>query len=126
MRLTLVALFVLLSAGLARAQSGACTEAAVKQGHLPTASDAFSYMPPYGKPVTGKTATDAANAKSFSDRSNVKFSWAADHKISATPSGDMAYEHGTMHVSYDSKADGHQEFDSVMLIVYKANGGVCQ
>jgi hypothetical protein len=42
----------------------------------------------------------------------------------------MAYEHGTLHMSSDSKskpgAAGHEEFDAVMLIVYKAKGSLCQ
>lgn len=36
--------------------------------YLPAADDVFSYMPPYGKPVVGKRAPQAANEKSFSDR----------------------------------------------------------
>ena len=101
--------------------------AAVKQGSLPVADDAFSFMPPYGKPVTGTAATEEAARKSFSDRINRKFEWAGDHLIVASPSGDMAYEHGTMHVSYDDKSDGkHHTFDAVMLNVFKAKGAVCQ
>ena len=101
--------------------------AAVKQGSLPVADDAFSFMPPYGKPVTGTAATEEAAKKSFSDRINRKFEWAGDHLIVASPSGDMAYEHGTMHVSYDDKSDGkHHTFDAVMLNVFKAKGAVCQ
>jgi hypothetical protein len=35
----------------------------------------------------------------------------------------MAYEYGTLHMPSDSKsnqATGHEEFEAVMLIVYKA------
>ena len=108
------------------AQSGPCTEAAVRKGDLPVATDAFAYMPPYGKPVVGQTQIKGANQKSFSDRTNIKRSWMADHRIVATPSGDMAYEQGTMQMSYDSKSDGHQDFKAVMLIVYKVKDGACQ
>jgi ketosteroid isomerase-like protein len=84
-------------------------------------------MPPYGKPVTGKAAEDKAAAKSFGDRINRKFEWASDHRIVASPSGEMAYEHGTMHVSYDDKSGGkHHTFSAVMLNVYQAKGAVCQ
>ena len=39
----------------------------------------------------------------------------------------MAYEHGTMHVSYDDKSDGkHHTFSAVMLNVFQAKGAVCQ
>jgi hypothetical protein len=125
MRYILAALFILLSAAMTQAQTGPCSESAIKQGHLPMADDAFSYMPPYGKPVVGKSAMDDANKKSFSDRTNVKSSWVGEHKIVSSPSGDMAYEYGTRHVSYDDK-DGHHEFEAVMLHVYQAKGSVCQ
>jgi hypothetical protein len=127
MRFTLVLLFILAFAAFAQAQTGPCTEKAVKDGNLPRADDAFSFMPPYGKPVTGKAAEDKAAAKSFADRINRKFEWASDHRVVASPSGDMAYEHGTMHVSYDDKSDGkHHTFSAVMLNVYQAKGAVCQ
>jgi ketosteroid isomerase-like protein len=127
MRFSLVLLFSIVFSALAQAQTGPCTESAVKKGELPTADDAFSYMPPYGKPVTGTAATEEAAKKSFSDRMNRKFEWASGHRIVASPSGDMAYEHGTMHVSYDDKSDGkHHTFDAVMLNVFKAKGAVCQ
>src|SRR2546422_7575907 len=112
MRLSLVPLFILLPAVQPQAQTRTCTESAIKQGHLPVADDAFSYMPPYGKPVVGKPAMEDANKKSFSDRTNVKSSWVGEHRIVAAPSGDMAYEYGTRHVSYDDK-EGHHEFEAV-------------
>ena len=65
MRYSLVALFILLSAVMTQAQTGPCTESVIKEGHLPVADDAFSYMPPYGKPVVGRPAMQDANKKSF-------------------------------------------------------------
>jgi ketosteroid isomerase-like protein len=106
-------------------QTGPCTEGAIKQGNLPTADDVFSYMPPYGKPVIGKPATQAANKKSFSARTNITRSWVGDHRIVSTASGDMAYEYGTVHMGYD-EGGKHNEFEAVMLTVYKAKDGVCQ
>jgi hypothetical protein len=127
MRYSLVAFFILISAVMTQAQTGACTESVIKQGHLPMADDAFSYMPPYGKPVVGKPAMEEANKKSFSDRTNIKHSWVGEHRIVSAPSGDMAYEYGTLDVAYDSKEEGgHQEFKAVILSVYKARDGVCQ
>jgi hypothetical protein len=77
--------------------------------------------------VTGTAATEEAAKKSFSDRINRKFEWAGDHRIVTSRSGDMAYEHGTRHVSYDDKSDGKPHtFDAVMLSVFKAKGAVCQ
>jgi len=120
-----VALFTLTCALPARAQSGPCTENAVKQGRLPTADDAFSYMPPYGKPVIGKPAIQSTNKEKFSARTNITREWADDHRIVSTPAGDMAYEVGTLHMGYDE--DGKRtKFDAVMLTVYKARNGACQ
>jgi hypothetical protein len=123
MRHVLVLLFILASAGVVCAQ-GPCTEAAVKGGKLPLAEDAFSYMPPFGKPVTGKAGIDTAEKK-FAGRTNIKHSWESDHKIVASASGDMAYEHGTMDVSYDEEGKPHQ-FKAVILNVYKAKDAVCE
>ena len=117
---------IILFGAYAEAQSGPCTESVIKAGNLRPAADAFVYMPPYGKPVVGQSNIRAADTKSFSDTSNIKRSWSADHRIVASPSGDMAYEQGTMQMNYDSKAEGHQDFKAVMLIVYKAKGAECQ
>jgi ketosteroid isomerase-like protein len=127
MRSRYLPLLWLACATVVSAQSGPCTESAVLKGALPAADNAFSYMPVYSKPAETKAAADQANEESFSDRINRKFEWADDHHVGASPSGDMAYEHGTMHVSYDTKSDGkHHSFDAVMLVVYQAKGSECQ
>lgn len=122
----LLSMFIFLSAALTQAQAGPCSESAIKHGNVPVAADAFSYMPPYGKPVVGKPAIEAAHEKSFSDRTNITHSWVGEHRIVSTATGDMAYEYGTIHMGYDSKLDGHREFEAVILAVYEAKGGVCQ
>src|ERR1700730_12548982 len=55
MRYILFSVFILASTIFVSAQ-GPCTEAVVKQGTLPMADDAFSYMPEFGKAVRGKAA----------------------------------------------------------------------
>lgn len=104
---------------------GPCTVTAVKEGKLSLAKDAFSYMPPFGKPVTGKGAIQDTAEKKFAGRTNIKHSWESDHKIVASAFGDMAYEHGTMDMSYD-EGGKTQTFKAVILNVYKANGVVCE
>lgn len=127
MRYRIVPLLIVLSAVLTQAQTGPCTEVAIKGGNVPVADDAFSYMPPYGKPVVGKPAIQAANTKSFGDRKNIQHSWVGEHRIVSTPAGDMAYEYGTVHMAYDSTEEGgHHEFEAVILSVYKTVNGVCQ
>jgi len=124
MRHIAILVLLLASTPLVCAQ-GACTEAAVKEGKVQLAKDAFSYMPPFGKPVTGKAEIQSTAEKKFAGRTNIKHSWESDHKIVASPSGDMAYEHGTMVMSYDEEGKPHT-FKSVILNVYKANGNVCE
>ena len=125
MRFTLVPAFILLSSMLVHAQSGPCTESAVQRGNLAAADDAFAYMPPFGKPVVGKTAIQSAGAKSFSERTNITRAWVGEHRVVPTASGDMAYEYGTMRMGYD-EGGKHNEFEAVILSVYKAKDGVCQ
>lgn len=127
MRSRYMPLLWLALATVASAQTGPCTQSAVLKGELPTAANSFSYMPVYNQPAETKTSADQANDENFGDRINRKFEWADDHHVAASPSGEMAYEHGTMHVSYDTKSDGkHHSFDAVMLMVYQANGSVCE
>ena len=124
MRYILVSLFMFVSTIFVCVQ-GPCTEAAVKEGKLPMANDAFSYMPPFGKPVSGKTSIQDTAQKKFAGRTNIRHSWESGHRIVASASGDMAYEHGIMDMSYDEEGKPHS-FKAVMLNVYKAKGGVCE
>ena len=124
MRYITILMFMLASTIVVSAQ-GPCTEAAVKEGKLQMADDAFSYMPPFGKPVSGKTAIQDTAEKKFAGRTNIKHSWESDHRIVASASGDMAYEHGTMDMSYDEEGKPHA-FKAVMLNVYKAKSDVCE
>jgi hypothetical protein len=124
MRYITILMFMLASTMTLSAQ-GPCTPAAVKEGKLPMADNAFSYMPPFGKPVSGKSAIQDTAEKKFAGRTNIKHSWQSDRRIVASTSGDMAYEHGTMDMSYDEEGKPHT-FKAVMLNVYKAKGGVCE
>ena len=127
MRHSVTLLFILLSAALTQAQTGPCTENTIKEGSLPVADRAFSYMPPYGKPVVGKTQIETANVRNFTDRTNIKWEWVGEHRIVSAASGEIAYEYGTVHVVYDSKKDGDShDFNAVILSVYMAKGDVCQ
>jgi len=126
MRFGFAAFVIILTCALpTRAQTGPCTERAIAQGNLPTADDAFSYMPPYGKPVIGRPEIRSANRQNFSARTNITRSWAADHRIVIAPAGDMAYEQGTIHMAYD-EGGKREQFDAVMLTVFKARNGVCE
>ena len=124
MRHIFTLLFMLVFAIFAGAQ-GPCTESAVKEGKVQLADDAFSYMPPFGKPVSGKKEIHETAEKKFAGRTNIKHSWESDHRIVASASGDMAYEHGTMDMRYDEDGKSHT-FKAVILNVYKAKGGICE
>jgi hypothetical protein len=120
----LISLFMFASTTVVCAQ-GPCTEAAIKQGNLRMADNSFSYMPPFGKPVSGKSAIQDTAGKKFGGRTNIKHAWESDRRIVASASGDMAYEHGTMDMSYDEDGKPHS-FKAVMLSVYKAKGAICE
>ena len=109
-----------------QAQTGPCTEGIIRSGGMPVADEAFSYMPAYGRPVIGHGAMKDADTKSFSDRTNIQRSWEDDHRVVVNAAGDMGYEYGTLRMSYDSKSEGHNEFEAVMLLVYKAKGNTCE
>ncbi|HLY41858.1 MAG TPA: hypothetical protein VKR52_11630 [Terracidiphilus sp.] len=126
MKLASILILFLGMSTLADAQKGPCTENMIRSGDMPVADDAYSYMPPYGRPVIGNAGMEKANTKSFSDRTNIQRSWEDDHRVVVNSDGDMAYEYGTLRMSYDSKSEGHQVFEAVMLMVYKAKGGTCQ
>ena len=112
---------------LPHAQSGPCTEDAIKQNKATIADDVFMYMTPWGKPVIGQSAARDTSGKKFADHKNVQRSWVGDHRIVPSQSADMAYEYGTMEMSYDSTDDGKRHtFQAVMLEVYKAKDGACQ
>jgi hypothetical protein len=125
-KLGFILLLLLGSITLAQAQAGPCTEQVIRDGGMSLSDDAFSYMPPYGRPVIGNGGFKDANTKSFSGSSNVQRTWENDHRIVITPAGDMAYEYGTLRMSYDSKSEGHQDFEAVMLMVYKARNNKCE
>src|ERR1700730_10238683 len=80
---------------------------------------------PLRKACYRQAAIKEADTKSFSDRTNIKRNWVGDHRIVPSLSGDIAFEYGTLHISSDSKGKpgaGHEEFEAVMLIVYKSEG----
>ena len=84
-------------------------------------------MTPFGKPVIGRSAASDTSGKKFADHKDVQRSWASDHRIVSSSSADMAYESGTMEMSYDSTDDGKRHtFQAVMLVVFKAKDGACQ
>ena len=92
-RVGLLSLLALLAVVPVQAQTGPCTESAIKQTTMAPADDMFSYMPPYGRPVVGKAATQKANAASFSRLVPTSLAHGLGTTVSSLrPPGDMAYE----------------------------------
>ena len=125
MRLSLIVSMFLLTATSVAAQTAQCTESAIKEGKVPVSDETFAFMPRYGKPVTGKPAMQAAEKEAFPGRTNFARTWQADHRIVVAPSGEMAYESGTLRVAYD-EGGKRTEFDAAMLLVYQVKNGTCQ
>lgn len=130
MRICVLSLALFFLNGLAVAQKGPCTEdqikASVIQKSPSTSSDSYFFSGALDKPVVGKRARDEATAPVAAARRNEKDESNKPDRIVAAPSGDMAYEYGTTHVSFDDTQTGkHHDFTAAYLRVWKADGGVC-
>lgn len=133
MRTCLVLLAVFSFSGLAAAQTGPCTVAGVKavraaspKHALPHTADLYFFSGALDKPMIGAQAAEKISASIGSSRKNESF---VDHtdRIVADPSGDMAYEYGSSHMSYDDVKSGHHEdFTAAYLFVWKAERGACK
>jgi hypothetical protein len=133
MRTCLLLLAVFSFCGSAAAQTGPCTEAGVKaakaaaaKGALPHTGDQYFFSGALDKPVIGTQARRQASSTIMASRKN----WSevqSTGRIVADPSGGMAYEYGTGHVSFDDvKTGGHEDFTVAYLRVWKADGGACK
>ena len=131
MRTCLVLLAVLSFSGVAAAQSGVCTESAVKAatakgGPLPSTSDRYFFSGALDKPVVGTAAAKQAGGVVAARRKN-ESEVESSERIVADESGDMAYEYGTVHISFDDvKSGAHEDFTSAYLRVWRADGGACK
>jgi hypothetical protein len=84
------------------------------------------YMPPIRKTGSRKPAIKEANEKSFSDRTNIRSDWVGEHRIVFSPSGDMAYEYGTLHMSSDSlRADTRHSPEAIRYTTNAATPSCC-
>ena len=133
MRICVLLLAVLSFCGFAAAQNGPCTEAGVRaakaaagKGALPHTADLYFFSGALDKPVIGAQAagrTSAAIRDSRKNESDVE----RIGRIVADKPGDMAYEYGTSHLSYDDVKTGkHEDFTAAYLFVWKADKGVCK
>jgi hypothetical protein len=131
MRTCLVLLAVLSFSTVAVAQSGSCTESAVKaaiaaKGSIPKTSDAYFFSGALDKPVVGATARSQASGVVAATRKNESEKSTTD-RIVADASGGMAYEYGTDHISFDDVKTGkHEDFTSAYLRVWKSDAGACK
>jgi hypothetical protein len=124
-------LALLFLSGSAVAQEGPCAEAQIKasavQQSPPMSSDFYFFSGALEEPVVGKRALDQAGAPVAAARKNEKEGLSKPDRIVAAPSGDMAYEYGTAHVSFDDAQTGkHQDFTAAYLRIWKAEGGSCK
>jgi ketosteroid isomerase-like protein len=133
MRTCLLLLAAFSCCGFAAAQNGPCTEAAVKaakaaapKGALPYTDDHYFFSGALDKPVIGTQARRQASATIAAGRKNESMVESTG-RIVADESGDMAYEYGTVHISYDDvKTAEHADFTSAYLRVWKADRGTCK
>jgi len=117
--------------GLALAQKGPCTEAQIKASVAkqspPTSTDSYFFSGALDKPVVGTRAMAQATAPIAAARKNENQAPNKPDRIVAAPSGDMAYEYGTVHVSFDDAQTGkHHDFTAAYLRVWRADGATCK
>ncbi len=132
MRFAAAAAMVFLLVIQALSQTGPCTESSVKslidKHDLNTvADDAFYFTGALDQPVVGKPAYDIAMKPVEQSRQNVKRTPDRPDRVAVAPSGDMAYEYGTVHVSFDERASGkHRDFTTADLRVWRVVDGQCK
>lgn len=133
MRACLILLAVVSFCGSAAAQTGSCTEAAVRAATaaagkhaLPHTADIYFFSGALDKPVIGDQASKRTSATIRASRKNESDVMKIG-RIVADESGGMAYEYGTSHMSYDDiKTGKHEDFTAAYLFVWKADKGVCK
>ncbi len=135
MSLRALALTIVLYSSLAFAQNGPCTEQFIrdesgKPGPLLKTDDYYLFNPMLEKPVVGTEERNKANKSLeplMAKRKNVKNGPPTVERIVVAPSGDMAYEYGTFHFSYDDSDTGeHVEPQVAFLWIWRSDGGSCK
>jgi ketosteroid isomerase-like protein len=113
------------------AQNGPCSEQSIKKANTAhesslLAKDMYFFSGALKEPVVGTAAADKAFAPIAASRRNEKQDPMKADRIVVGSSGDMAYEYGTAHMSFDSKKEGHVDFTAAYLRVWKAVDGKCE
>jgi ketosteroid isomerase-like protein len=121
------------------AQKGPCTEQGIQKAIVVAtksdadfvanyvADDAYFFSGALEKPVVGKSNVQKAGEPVAASRKNEKWDAEKPDRIVVAPGGNMAYEYGTDHGSFDEKQTGkHQDFTAAYLRVWKNVGGSCK
>jgi ketosteroid isomerase-like protein len=132
MRFAVAVAMLFLFVTQAFAQTGPCTESTVKSlidkhDVNAVADDAYYFTGALDQPVVGKAAHDSAMKAVEESRQNLQTTPLRPDRVVVAPSGDMAYEYGTEHVSFDERAGGkHRDFTTAYLRVWRAVDGQCK
>ena len=123
---------VLLLVVPAVAQNSRCSEELIKaEGAQPHATsiaeDMYFFSGALDKPVVGTAAADKAFAPVAATRKNEDYGTPKPDRIVVAPSGEMAYEYGTNHMSFDRREDGkHIDFTAAYIRVWRVIDGSCK
>lgn len=126
---------VLLHPFSAFAQKGPCTEEFIRTESAkpvppPRTDDYYLFNPVLEKPVIGTEERNKANnalAPLMVKRKNMKSEPPKVDRVVVTPSGDMAYDYGTIDSSYDDSDTGnHVDATVAYLGIWRADGGLCK
>ena len=130
--LTITSAFVMLFSVAAVAQKGPCTEQAIRDAiskHDPNwvTDDFYFFSPAFNKPLITISEVKEAGQKVAQSRDNETHDPYKPDRIVVALSGDMAYEYGTHHLSFDEKQNGkHQDFTNAYLRVWRAVDSSCK
>lgn len=111
-------------------QNGPCTETNIRNSlekhGVKQTEDFYFFSGAYDEPVIGSTGMQSADQHPL-PRKNSSRSPHVISKIVVSPSGDMAYEYGTVHLSYDdTELNMHSDFKIAYLRVWRAVGDKCE
>jgi ketosteroid isomerase-like protein len=125
-----IALLVVALCGTAFAQKGKCNEDSIRnpsQTERVLSDDVFFFSGALDKPVVGRSALSKQMQTVAAGREKENNASAKPEKVVVSQSGDMAYEYGTDHVTFDEKGTGkHNDFTAAYLRVWRAVDGQCK
>jgi hypothetical protein len=112
--LRMLAVFTITASLAAVARKGPCTEQTIKdtsqkQNDSSLADALYFFSPAVTEPIIGKSELQKSREHGEAARTNQKYDPSHVERIVVAASGEMAYEYGTRHLSFDEKQSGKHQ-----------------